>query len=759
MSETPNPKPLLPPEEIQRSLAAIAEKSAKVVTEFIAHQPHREVMRNLEDLGINKAFMELGAKLLSNPEMLAEAQLKAWDEYVKLWHATLARFLGDAAKPVRTPAKGDSRFRSEVWENNFVFDYIKQSYLIAADTIQRTVAEVRGLDPKDAKKVAFFTRQYVDALAPTNFVFTNPEVLKTTLETRGKNLLDGLKHLLGDLERGKGSLAISMTDYDAFELGRNVATTPGKVVYQTDLMQLLQFEPTTPQVDRTPLLIVPPWINKYYILDLREKNSFIKWATDQGLTVFVISWVNPDKRHAHKTFEDYMFEGPLAAMDAVRDATGESAVNLIGYCLGGTLTACMLAYLKQIRQAQRVKSVTFFTTMIDFTEPGELGVFVDDAIVDNLEKRMEARGYLEGSEMAGTFNMLRDNDLIWSFVVNNYLLGKSPFPFDLLYWNSDSTRMPARMHTFYLRNMYIRNLLAKPGALKLGGVELDLSKVDTPAYFISTIEDHIAPWKSTYAGARLFGGPVRFVLGGSGHIAGIVNPPAAQKYHYWTNDRPLVEDAEAWLADAQRHEGSWWTDWAQWVHRFGGGKVAARRPGDGALPILEDAPGSYAKLRLDAGERGAKCAPVTTAATPTPSAPVATPSQETVHAAASSSPAAAAAAPRKAARKARSTRSTASTRKRAAVKSAAPAPAAPAEAPRRVKDAAKGKAGKPARGTSRDEPGRERSARPAALSPAAAISAMFQAQKTAAAPLATQDRQALRSKGDSKKARKAAKKR
>ncbi len=617
MADTPTPQPALDPAELQRSLAEIAQKSAHLVAEFAEHQPQAEMLRDLEELGINKAFLELGAKLMADPMKLAETQMRAWEDYSRLWAATLSKFLGDATEPVKAPGKGDNRFKNEVWQNNFVFDYIKQSYLIAADHIQRSVAEAQGLDPNDAKKVKFFTRQYVDALAPTNFVFTNPEVLKTTIDSGGKNLLEGLNHLLGDLERGKGKLAITMTDNSAFTMGENVATTPGKVVFQNELMQLLQYTPATPQVDRVPLLITPPWINKYYILDLRAKNSFIKWAVDQGLTVFVISWVNPDERHAQKTFDDYLFEGPLAAMDAVEKATGTRDVNLIGYCLGGTLTACALSWLQSKGRLARVKSVTFFTTMIDFKDPGELGVFVDDGIVDKLEKRMEQRGYLEGAEMAGTFNMMRDNDLIWSFVVNNYLLGKEPFPFDLLFWNSDSTRMPAKMHTFYLRNMYIRNLLKDSNALVVGGEKMDLAQVDTPSYFISTMEDHIAPWKSTYAGARALGGNVRFVLGGSGHIAGIVNPPAAQKYQYWTNDKP-VAGADEWLANAERHEGSWWNDWGTWIHRFGGGKVAARVPGERGLSVIEDAPGAYAKLRLDAGETGAQCVPVRSGPLPEP---------------------------------------------------------------------------------------------------------------------------------------------
>lgn len=622
----PTPPPI-DPEKLQKSLSQIAERSATVAQKFMESQPHLELMQNLEDLGINKAFLELGQKLLSDPAKLAEIQMRAWDDYAKLWTSTLVKAGGQPAEPVKQPGKGDNRFRGELWENNFIFDYIKQSYLIAADTMQRAVAETQGLDRNTARKVQFFTRQYVDMLSPTNFALTNPDVLKATAESGGQNLLQGLNNMLKDLDRGRGKLAISMTDYDAFKLGENVATTPGKVVFRNDLMELLQYEPTTPQVDRTPLLIVPPWINKYYILDLRAKNSFIKWAVDRGLTVFVISWVNPDSRHAGKTFDDYLLEGPVAAMDAIRAATGEAAVSVIGYCLGGTLTACLMSWLKARGESERVKCVTYFTTMIDFAEPGELGVFVDEESVSNLEKRMAARGYLEGEEMAGTFNLLRDNDLVWSFVVNNYLLGKEPFPFDLLYWNSDATRMPARMHTFYLRNMYIANKLRQPGALSVAGEPMDLSSVDTPTYFISTMEDHIAPWKSTYSGACLFTGPVRFVLGGSGHIAGIVNPPVAQKYCYWTNEQ-MPEQADLWLSTAEKHDGSWWNDWAAWVSAFGGGKVKARVPGDGKLKVLEDAPGSYAKLRLDAAAKAATpavAAPMPGFVPPSAPAPVAEP--------------------------------------------------------------------------------------------------------------------------------------
>jgi polyhydroxyalkanoate synthase subunit PhaC len=387
-----------------------------------------------------------------------------------------------------------------------------------------------------------------------------------------------------------------MTDEKAFELGKNVATSPGKVVFQTELMQLIQYLPSTPTVYKRPLVIIPPWINKYYILDLREKNSFIRWAVAQGHTVFVISWVNPDARLALKGFDDYMLEGPVAALDYIEKTTGERQANVIGYCLGGTLLGATLAYLTAKKQ-DRVACATFFVSLLDFSQPGELGVFIDEAQVANLERKMNERGYLEGSEMAGTFNLLRSNDLVWSFVVNNYLMGKDPFPFDLLYWNADSTRMPAKMHSFYLRNMYIHNRMGKPGGITLDGVPIDLSKVKIPAYFISTVEDHIAPWKTTYKGAKYLGGDVRFVLGGSGHIAGIVNPPAAKKYHYWTNDA-MPETADQWFETATQKPGSWWEDWQAWMDKHNGGeRVAARQP----VKPLEDAPGSYAMLRIGAG--------------------------------------------------------------------------------------------------------------------------------------------------------------
>ena len=585
------------PDETARVLHEVAERSAKLLGEFANKDIGSSVAAAAGDeLGIAKAYMDLYSRMFSNPAGLAAFSSNMMMDYLQLWQSSWMKMMGMQVTPVAVPAKGDGRFKDDDWSSNFLFDYIKQSYLITARHIQHAVANVEGLPAVSEKKVAFFTRQYVDALSPSNFAMTNPQVLRETVASGGQNLLKGLDNLLGDIEKG----GISMTDESAFQLGRNVATTPGKVVFQTELMQLVQFLPTTREACKTPLVIVPPWINKYYILDLRERNSFIKWALDQGHTVFVLSWVNPDARLAQMGFEDYMKQGPLAALDAVAKATGERQVNFIGYCLGGTLLGATLGFLSHENQIDRVRSATFFVSLLDFSAPGELGVFIDEAQVDKLEKKMNERGYLEGSEMATTFNLLRANDLVWSFVINNYLMGKDPFPFDLLYWNSDATRMPARMHSFYLRNMYLKNLLGVPGGITLEGVPIDLSKVKVPAYFISTAEDHIAPWKTTYKGSQYLGGEVRFVLGGSGHIAGIVNPPAAKKYHYWTNDaRP--DSADDWFATATQHPGSWWEDWQAWMNQQNAGeKVPARVPGDGELKPLEDGPGSYVMLRLGA---------------------------------------------------------------------------------------------------------------------------------------------------------------
>lgn len=606
MAENKGTQTELPdPAEISATMASIAERSQRIVTEFLARQSNAGSAdpTALDPLNIGSAFMEMTSRMMSNPGKMVEAQMSLWQDYMDLWQSTARRMMGESSGDLIEPDRDDRRFRDEMWNENEVFDYIKQSYLLSARWIQDVVRDVDGLDDKTAAKVDFYTRQFVDALAPTNFVLTNPEVLRTTLESGGENLINGLNNLLSDLEDGKGKLRIRMTDQDAFDVGKNIAVTPGKVVFQNDLMQLIQYTPTTEKVAKTPLMIIPPWINKFYILDLREKNSFIKWAVDEGHTVFVVSWVNPDGSLRDKSFEDYMLEGPIAGLQAVEKATGIKKINVIGYCLGGTLLASALSYMKT-KKIDRVASATFFTTMVDFSEAGELGVFIDETQLAHLEKKMGERGFLEGSEMATTFNMLRANDLIWSFVVNNYLLGKEPFPFDLLYWNSDSTRMPAAMHSFYLRRMYQENKLVEPGGIELCGVPIDLTSIDLPAYIISTREDHIAPWKSTYAATQLYKGPTRFVLAGSGHIAGIVNPPAANKYGYWTNNRK-AKSPDTWFKGATQHEGSWWNDWNEWVGKFAGGQVNARTPGDGKLKVIEDAPGSYVKVRATDGDEEA----------------------------------------------------------------------------------------------------------------------------------------------------------
>jgi polyhydroxyalkanoate synthase subunit PhaC len=582
------------PAEIGRSMADVAERSQRIVGEWLKRQADAE--HAPDPLNIASAFMEMTARLIANPARLVAAQLGFWQDYMTLWQNTARRIMGGENEPVIDAPATDRRFKDDAWRENEVFDFIKQSYLLSARYVQDVVRQVDGMDSKTAQKVDFYARQFIDAMSPSNFLLTNPEVLRRTAETGGENLLKGLNNLLSDLEQGKGKLRIKMTDMDAFRLGENIGVSPGKVVFQNDLMQLIQYTPLTETVLKRPLLIAPPWINKFYILDLRPRNSFVRWAVSQGHTVFMISWVNPDEKLAEKNFEDYMQEGYLAALDAIEQATGEREVNAIGYCLGGTLLASTLAYMAT-RKDNRIRSATFFVTMMDFSEAGELGVFIDEEQLQALEEKMNKRGYLEGSEMATTFNMLRANDLIWSFVVNNYLLGNDPFPFDLLYWNADSTRMPAKMHSFYLRKMYQQNLLAEPGGITLAGVPIDLRKIKTPAYLLSTREDHIAPWKSTYRGTQLLSGPKRFVLAASGHIAGVVNPPDGGKYSHWINT-DLPADPEEWFKGATEIAGSWWPDWHRWVTALAKEQVAARVPGEGKLKPIEDAPGSYVQVRL-----------------------------------------------------------------------------------------------------------------------------------------------------------------
>ena len=582
--------------KLAQNFSKIIEQSQRVLQEYLKRQERNDQIPLIDPTIIGKSFQEFFDQLLKNPEKLIETEVNFWKNTLDLWQSASKRMLGHKVQPVITPPPGDKRFADAQWAENAVFDFIKQSYLLAADSVQGLARKVEGLDDKTARRVQFYTRQFVDAMAPTNFVHTNPTVLKATLDSSGDNLVKGLQNLLGDLERGRGQLQIKMTDLKAFKPGENIAVTPGKVIFQNELLQLIQYDPSTPTVYQRPFLFVSPWINKYYIMDMRPKNSMVKWMVDQGFTVFMTSWINPDERLAHKKFEDYMLS-IVAGMDAIEQATGEREINAAGYCLGGTILLITMAYLAA-QKDQRVQSAICFACMTDFSEPGELEVFIDEELITLLEKQMGERGYLDGSQMAGVFSMLRANDLIWYFVVNNYLLGKDPYPFDLLYWNSDSTRMPRDMHSFYVRNMYQKNLLRESGGITLAGVPIDLGKIKAPICFLSAYEDHIAPWKSTYAGTQLVGGPVKFVLSGSGHIAGVINPASSDKYGFWLNSK-VPPNPDDWFKDAVQQEGSWWPDWLTWLQPYAGPQVPARIPGDGQLEPIEEAPGSYVKMRYD----------------------------------------------------------------------------------------------------------------------------------------------------------------
>jgi polyhydroxyalkanoate synthase len=580
----------------------LAERTHKVLKEFM--EKSESMPSNYDPAHLTEAFTEMAERLAKSPEKVVDTHIAFMQDYVRLLQATLARAAGQPAETVIEPEKGDKRFKDPAWEEIWFFDYIKQSYLLMSRWVQSLVKKADGLDPRILRKVDFYARQMVDAMSPANFWMTNPEVLRVTQETHGENLIKGLEHLLNDIERGHGQLMISMTSPNAFQFGDNIAVTPGKVVFQNELFQLLQYSPATETVHKTPLLIVPPWINKYYILDLGKKNSFIRYLVDQGHTVFCMSWVNPDQRHAKIQFEDYMMLGPVTALREVGNITGEKAVNLIGYCIGGTLTATMLAWLKANGKnpipggpVPEVASVTFLTTMVDFTDPGDVIVFIDEEQVEILEGMMAEHGYLPAPMMSTAFNMLRANDLIWSFVINNYLLGREPFPFDLLSWNADSTNLPAAMQSFYLRNMYMENNLVKPGKVVVKDVPIDLTNVTVPVCFVSAREDHIAPWKTTYTATQIFKGPINFILSGSGHIAGIINPPDKKKYGYWTHEGACPAKPDDWFKKAVQHEGSWWPEWANWIKQHAGEMIPPRTPGEGAT-IIEDAPGSYVRKRV-----------------------------------------------------------------------------------------------------------------------------------------------------------------
>ena len=588
--------PIPDAEALARNIGQAMEEGGEVLAAYLRPREKGEIKMNSADDGgeMMRSIRQLGQYYMSDPLAAIEVQTALTMKFINLWASTLQRLLGAPAALVAKPGRPDKRFSDAAWRDNPYFDFIKKAYELTTHWADDLITRADEMNPHERDKAQFYLRQVTAALSPSNFVATNPELLRMTLRESGENIVRGLKMMAEDIEAGKGNLRIRQVDARDFELGVNMANTPGKVVFRNELMELIQYEPSTPQVYRRPLLIVPPWINKFYILDLNPEKSFIRWAVAQGLTVFVISWVNPDERLADKGFEAYMREGILTAVDCVEKATGERESTAIGYCVGGTLLAATLAYMAAVGD-DRIKSATFFTTQIDFTDAGDLKVFVDAEQLREVEEKMVEHGYLEGAAMAQAFNMLRPSDLIWSYYVNNYLKGKEPMPFDLLAWNSDSTRMPAANHKFYLRHCYLQNDLSN-GRVVLGGKTLDLEKVTIPVYELASKEDHIAPARSVFTGAKCFGGPVRYVMAGSGHIAGVVNPPAKPKYQFWSDGQP-EGDFASWVAAAKETPGSWWPDWADWVTKQAPEKVPARRPGEGKLKATGDAPGDYVRVK------------------------------------------------------------------------------------------------------------------------------------------------------------------
>jgi polyhydroxyalkanoate synthase len=536
-----------------------------------------------------KTLGQVVENIAADPQRLVMAQTALTKGFLDLWANNLRRVQGEVVAPVAEPDAGDKRFRDPEWTENPVFDFVKQAYLLTTRWADDLVQKAEDIDDHTKHKAQFYVRQLSSALSPTNFVATNPELLRTTLEQNGENLVRGMQMMVEDIKAGKGTLKLRQSEAGDFKVGVNLATTPGKVVFRNDLMELLQYSPSTETVYKRPLLIVPPWINKFYILDLNPEKSFIRWAVSQGLTVFVVSWVNPDEEQAKKSFEDYMREGIFAAVDRIEKVTGEKEVTAMGYCVGGTLLSVALSYMAAVGD-KRISSATLLTTQVDFENAGDLKVFVDEEQVKQIEEKMDVRGYLEGTSMASAFNMLRPNDLIWPYVVNVYLKGEHPFPFDLLFWNSDSTRMPAANHSFYLRNCYLDNKLSA-GQITMGNVRLDLSRVTMPIYNLAAKEDHIAPAKSVFVGSKYFGNNVTYVMGGSGHIAGVINPANKPKYQFWTGGPP-VGQFEDWVAKAKETPGSWWPHWLQWIADQAPEKVKARKPG-GRFKTLGDAPGTY----------------------------------------------------------------------------------------------------------------------------------------------------------------------
>jgi polyhydroxyalkanoate synthase len=561
-----------------------------------SHQFWQSFMTNQGQEMVNGFMQAWNAwlkKSTENPTQWLDIITRYQQEQINLWLKIMNNPVGQPLEAVISPPAGDKRFAAKEWHENPVFSYVKQSYLLAAKLLTE-FAENADLDKQSQQKLDFYTQYFINAISPTNFAATNPEVINRAIETKGQSLIDGLKNLLTDLEKGR----ITMTDESAFQVGKNLAITPGAVIYENELMQLIQYQATTATVSDRPVIIVPPCINKYYILDLKPENSFVKYAVDQGNTVFLISWRNPEKDLSEIGWDDYIQSGVVKAIEIVKAISNTKKVNTVSWCVGGTILATALAVLAK-QKDNSVASATFFTTLLDFSEPGEISVFIDEVQIARRESQLKYKGILSGQDLAVTFSMIRANDLIWSYVVNNYLKGQTPTPFDILYWNSDPTHLPAKMYSYYIRNMYMDNKLIEPNALTMCGVPINLGNIKIPSYFLSTIDDHIAPWMTTFTSAQLLGGPIEFILGASGHVAGVINPPAKNKRHYWSEGE-LGKDPAHWLKTAQTHPGSWWTHWDQWLKKRGGNTIPAPVAlGNAEYPLIEPAPGRYVTKRIN----------------------------------------------------------------------------------------------------------------------------------------------------------------
>jgi polyhydroxyalkanoate synthase subunit PhaC len=600
MSDAKPPLPaidfsLTDPVKMMANLSKLAHEATQLMQQY-QHDPERlKKEADAQVVPMHQINSTLGAVMqahLSKPEQLMEAQKQLWEQYTSIWNNAWARALGQPFETVAAPAKSDRRFKDKDWSENVTFDAVKQFYLVSAQWLQAMV-QTAEVEPEVKQKAKFYVENIVNAFAPTNYLVSNPEALRATLSSSGENLLRGLEQFRKDMDQPDGRFRVAQVNKSKFRVGENVATTPGQVVFKNDVFELIQFTPQVARAHAVPLLIVPPWINKYYILDLTAEKSFIRFCVENGLTVFIMSWVNADETLGRKSFADYMQEGLITAMDQVKRATSQEKVNTVGFCIGGTLLASTLGYL-EAKGDKRVGASTFLTTQVDFEKAGDLKVYVDEEQVKWIEGRMADKGYLPGARMAEAFNLLRSNDLLWSFAVNNYLLGKEPAPFDLLFWNSDSTRMPAGVHSFYLRECYLENKLSQ-GKMVLDNVRIDLARVKVPIYNLACREDHIAPLASVFRLARYFGGETTLVVSGSGHIAGVVNPPGANKYQHWTNPKP-AKTVEDWMAGATEHAGSWWPHWLEWITARSGDKVPAPQPGDGALSVIYPAPGQYVRV-------------------------------------------------------------------------------------------------------------------------------------------------------------------